>query len=90
MTAFKSSHYATTLNNLLQNPQASVLVIYGNKDGITSERSYAKWAEELKGQVKGDHKAKLEVMEIAGATHHWPEDDGVRKSMLSIVEGWVP
>jgi len=84
MTAFKSSHYATTLNNLLQNPQASVLVIYGNKDGVTSERSYDKWAEELKGQ------AKLEVMKIAGATHHWPEENGVRQSMLSIVEDWVP
>ncbi len=87
LTAFRSGTYTSALNDLLHNPKANVLVLYGNRDEFTGEESYDAWTEQLREQVSGDDTGRLEIVKIDGATHFWIEGAGNR--LLREIVEWV-
>jgi len=89
LTAFRSGHYATSLNKLLHDPLSNVLVVYGDEDEFTGESSYDFWADTLTRETQGEGKGKLAVEKIEGATHFWLEGNEARARMLEVVRKWV-
>ncbi|KAI0091057.1 alpha/beta-hydrolase [Irpex rosettiformis] len=92
LTAFRGAHYTATLNALLHDPQARVLVIYSDHDDFTGVGSYDNWVDSLRneaGGVEGGPQANLEVMKIEDANHFWTNDEA-RHIMLRCIREWVP
>ncbi|KAI0789879.1 alpha/beta-hydrolase [Abortiporus biennis] len=90
LTAFRGNMYATTLNNLLSNKRADVLVVFGDHDEFTGEESYDTWAEDLKRQVQGEGKGHLQIVKVEGATHFWTDHLGARSRMLRSILLHIP
>lgn len=88
LTAFKSATYTSTLNDLLQNPRSDVLIIYGDCDQFTGEQNYDAWSEDLKAQVSGDGKGKLEIAKIDGASHFWIDREDCKNRLLQKIVEW--
>ena len=88
LTAFRSKHYTTTLNALVRDPRANVLVIYSDCDEFTSIGSYDAWAESLRREA-GHGTGKLEVVRVENANHFWAQD-AAREKMLRAVQEWLP
>ena len=63
-----SSYPKLNLSNLLKEG-IQLLIIYGNQDEFTSQKSYDSWIEGLK---KND---ELKVVEIEGGNHFWNQKD---------------
>ncbi|KAJ8453629.1 hypothetical protein ONZ45_g19634 [Pleurotus djamor] len=66
LTLFNSSTYDTKLQELVRNPSANVLIVYGDKDEFTSESSYKEWVEKLQQRAKS-----LTATKLPGGTHFW-------------------
>ena len=66
---------------LVRNP---CLAIYGEKDGFTSSRKIAKWAEELSSRPDSMFQAR----QISNAGHFWQEE-GVMEQLIKHVEQFV-
>ncbi|KAJ3863126.1 Alpha/Beta hydrolase protein [Lentinula novae-zelandiae] len=81
LTLFRSSTYASRLQELIRSQDSNVLIIYGDQDEFTSAKSYESWAKELQGQ-RG-----LSLLCRSGASHFWRGRHGV---WLSEVTGkWL-
>ncbi|KAJ7494629.1 Alpha/Beta hydrolase protein [Mycena galericulata] len=83
LTLFKS-RYEETLKELLRNPAANVLVVFGDEDEFTSVASYRTWRGALEGTAAG----KLQCAEVRGGTHFWRDSDG--DELVAIVSQWLP
>ncbi|EIW57676.1 alpha/beta-hydrolase [Trametes versicolor FP-101664 SS1] len=94
LTAFHTHWYTTALRDLVRDPKSNVLVIYSDGDNFTAVESYDAWAQGLKdlhvaeAQDVAEAHGKLEVVEIAGASHFWREPPAVRR-LLDVVRTWV-
>lgn len=93
LTAFHTHRYTTALQSLVRHPKSNVLVIYGDSDNFTAVESYGAWANSLKDLRAAEAQdatahGKLEVVQIAGASHFWREPPAVRR-LLDVVRTWV-
>ncbi|KAJ6607401.1 Alpha/Beta hydrolase protein, partial [Mycena sp. CBHHK59/15] len=83
LTLFRS-RYEEQLRQLLLEPEANVLVVYGDHDEFTSAARYRAWRSGLEGATRG----KLKCVEVGGGSHFWRDEDG--DELLEIVSGWLP
>ncbi|KAI5119111.1 hypothetical protein M0805_007858 [Coniferiporia weirii] len=86
LTCFRSRAYDQALTALLENPNADVLVLFGDSDEFTGIESYERWAAQLK-QGTGGEGSRLRVDCVQGATHFWGRDES--EEMLTIVGHWL-
>lgn len=87
ITLFRTGNYAASLTALLHDPTSNVLVVHGTQDEFTSEQSYDSWSEKLRSEV-GEGTGRLEVHKVEEANHFWIGD--ARRTLVRVVEGWVP
>lgn len=66
LTLFHASYYQAQLEQLVQDPESNVLVIYGDRDEFTSKSSYEGWVEKLERGSTG-----LRATEIENGGHFW-------------------
>ncbi|TFY54758.1 hypothetical protein EVG20_g9579 [Dentipellis fragilis] len=87
LTLFNTRTYQNKLDDLLRDPRAHVLVIYGNADTFTGVESYDQWTDRLKAVAKSSETRddgseavpgeagllgdRLVVKRIEGGTHFW-------------------
>jgi len=83
LTLFRS-RYEDTLKELVRNPAANVLIVYGDQDEFTSAATYRTWRSALEGAGSG----KVEWAEVKGGTHFWRVGDG--DELESILQRWLP
>lgn len=65
ITMFSGNSYQKKLEELVQNPDSNVLVIYGDQDEFTSISNYKSWSEQLSKE------GRVKVVEVEGGTHFW-------------------
>ena len=70
---------------LVRNPDARVLVCYGDHDDFTGVDAYDAWAQGLENVAATD---VLRVVKVEGATHFWRER-GPRAQLVDTVENWL-
>jgi len=87
LTLFRTSTYALSLKNLIQNPASNTLVIYGTRDEFTGEGAYEGWVKTLKKEAEGESKGRLEVVKVDEATHFWGGKHGIE--LRYAVERWL-
>ena len=83
---FHTETYASALRDLLCNPEARLLLIYGDKDEFTSASKYDDWVDACR-QTDG-LKAKLDVLRVMGANHFWRSHDA-RTILEQAVGSWL-
>ncbi|KAG2157998.1 Alpha/Beta hydrolase protein [Suillus bovinus] len=86
LTMFHTGMYSSALRDILCNPDARLLVIYGDKDELTSKSKYDKWVNTLR-QTDG-LKAKFDVVPVMDANHFW-RSDGARIALQQAVDSWI-
>lgn len=85
LTAFRGGAYSSTLADLVRNPDARVLVLYGDHDDFTSVEAYDAWAHSLTEVAAED---VLKIVKVEGADHFWRES--TRLAMLvDAVKTWL-
>jgi len=87
LTLFRTSTYASSLNDLIRNPVSNSLVIFGTRDEFTSAASYETWIQALQKEAEGEGKGHLEVVKVDGATHFWGGEHG--RELQRAIEGWL-
>ena len=83
---FQTDMYASALRHLLCNPEARLLLIYGDKDEFTSKSKYDAWIESCR-RTDG-LKAKLDVVRVTEANHFWQSHDA-RTALEQAVDNWL-
>jgi len=86
LTMFHAGMYASALRDLLCNPEARLLLIYGDKDEFTSKSKYDDWVDSCR-RMDG-LKAELDVVRVAGANHFWQSRDA-RTALERAVDSWL-
>ncbi|KAF9267631.1 alpha/beta-hydrolase [Marasmius fiardii PR-910] len=84
LTLFQTSTYARKLKDLLSNPSARVLVIFGDRDEFTSKASYSTWEAELRANSE---QGQLQLECIDGASHFW--GDSSARQLRDKIEMWL-
>ncbi|KZT67472.1 alpha/beta-hydrolase [Daedalea quercina L-15889] len=85
LTAFRGGSYNTALIELVHNPQARVLILYGDHDDFTALEAYEAWARTL---TEAAETSALKIVKVEGATHFWRERDA-RAKLVETVEAWL-
>lgn len=83
---FNVKTYDKKLTNLVQNPDGSLLIIFGDRDNFTSIKKYEKWADTLREQA-GEDGAELEIVTVPGAAHNWDEEP--LEKLVSHLSDWL-
>lgn len=86
LTMFHTDTYASALRDLLCDPEAKLLLIYGDKDEFTSSSKYDDWVGVCR-QTDG-LRAKLDVVRVVGANHFWQTHDA-RTALEQAVGSWL-
>ncbi|KAJ7178569.1 Alpha/Beta hydrolase protein [Mycena crocata] len=81
LTLFRS-RYAEKLEQLLHNPAANVLVVFGDSDEFTSVGRYRTWRGTLEAEG-----GKLDCVEVAGGTHFWRDAD--LDALVQLASNWI-
>ncbi|CDO74664.1 hypothetical protein BN946_scf184828.g4 [Trametes cinnabarina] len=94
LTAFHSHRYETALHDLVSDPRAKLLVIYGDQDDFTSVHNYDSWVNALHNhraekEGTGSPPGSLEVVKIEGASHFWRESQPLNR-LVEVVKSFVP
>ncbi|KAJ3847317.1 Alpha/Beta hydrolase protein [Lentinula lateritia] len=78
LTLFRSSTYASKLQELIRSQDSNVLIIYSDQDEFTSAKSYESWVKELV-ELKKDEQGQrgLTLLCRSGASHFWRGRHGV-------------
>lgn len=101
LTLFRSSTYASKLQELIRSQDSNVLIIYGDQDEFTSAKSYEGWAKELvelrkdasreQSQTSGHNLEQgqrgLTLLCRSGASHFWRGRHGVWLS--EVIGKWL-
>lgn len=86
LTMFHTGMYSLALHDTLCNPDARLLLIYGDKDEFTSKSKYDEWVDTL---MRTDGlKAKFDVVPVMDANHFW-QSDSARTALQQAVDGWI-
>lgn len=86
LTMFHAGMYASALRELLCNPEARLLLIYGDKDEFTSKSKYDEWVDSCR-RIDG-LKAELDVVRVTKANHFWQSRDA-RTALEQAVDSWL-
>lgn len=86
LTMFHTGMYSSALHDTLRNPDARLLLIYGDKDEFTSKSKYDEWVDTLM-RIDG-LKAKFDVVPVMDANHFW-QSDGARTALQQAVDSWI-
>ena len=84
LTLFSSNSYARRLSDLIQDSEARVLVLFGDRDEFTSVQNYDTWAALLRETARD---GVLQVTCIEDATHFWRPR--TMEAMHSVVNKWL-
>ncbi|KAG2024010.1 hypothetical protein CC2G_001611 [Coprinopsis cinerea AmutBmut pab1-1] len=84
LTLFKGSYYDQKLEELVQNPDSRVLIIYGDQDEFTSVERYRNWVTRLQNLANSD---RLRIAFIEGASHFWHGDSN--EQLRSSLSSWI-
>ncbi|KAH7342033.1 Alpha/Beta hydrolase protein [Rhizoctonia solani] len=74
LTFFNASTYRQRLSQLVRDPRAHVLILFGDRDQFTATDNYQSWAEDLRrGQNTSANTSNTttEIKMIPGADHFW-------------------
>jgi len=82
LTAFHSSTYTSALSALTSNPQARVLILYGDRDQFTAVGKYDSWVNGLTMEGKS-----VECVRVAEGDHFWRGQAG--EEMRNTVKSWL-
>jgi alpha/beta superfamily hydrolase len=86
LTMFHTGMYSSALHDTLRNPDARLLLIYGDKDEFTSKSKYDEWVDTL---MRADGlKAKFDVVPVMDANHFW-QSDSARTALQQAVDSWI-
>ncbi|KAJ6577170.1 Alpha/Beta hydrolase protein [Mycena capillaripes] len=83
LTLFKS-RYEEALKELLRDPAANVLVLFGDGDQFTSVAAYRTW----RGVLETGPVGKLKCVEVESGTHFWRDED--EDELVRSVSQWLP
>ncbi|KAG9099610.1 hypothetical protein FRC06_005099 [Ceratobasidium sp. 370] len=70
LTFFHASTYREKLRQLVQDAQARVLIMYGDRDQFTAIDKYSAWAAGFQS-TDGQNTSKVVVKMVPGADHFW-------------------
>lgn len=94
LTFFHASTYRGKLRQLVNDPRAHVLVLYGDKDQFTALEKYLVWVASLQqpenqGTVGTDALGtpRVETKMIPGADHFWRGQ--YNRQMREAISGWL-
>ncbi|EPT01649.1 hypothetical protein FOMPIDRAFT_1119778 [Fomitopsis schrenkii] len=85
LTAFRGGTYSSTLADLVRDPGARVLVLYGDHDDFTSVEAYDVWAHNLTEVAATD---VLRIVKVEGANHFWRKRSPQAK-LVDTFETWL-
>lgn len=86
LTMFHTGMYNSALHDTLCNPDARLLLIYGDKDEFTSKSKYDEWIDIL---MRTDGlKAKFDAVPVTDANHFW-QSDSARTALQQAVDSWI-
>jgi uncharacterized protein len=88
LTLFRTSIYASSLNELIRNPASNTLIIFGTRDEFTGESTYDGWVKTLQKEADGAGKGCLRFAKVGGATHFWSGEPA--RELQLLIEGWLP
>ncbi|KDQ14897.1 hypothetical protein BOTBODRAFT_332362 [Botryobasidium botryosum FD-172 SS1] len=80
LTAFHSSTYTSALSALTSNPQARVLILYGDRDQFTAVGKYHSWVNAFKAN-------SVDCVQVAGGDHFRRGEAGAE--MRNTVKEWL-
>ncbi|KAG1735808.1 Alpha/Beta hydrolase protein [Suillus lakei] len=86
LTMFHTGMYTSALRDILCNPDARLLLIYGDKDEFTSESKYDQWVDTLR-RTDG-LKAKFDVVRVIDTNHFW-QSQGARIELQQTIDSWM-
>ncbi|KAG1825082.1 Alpha/Beta hydrolase protein [Suillus variegatus] len=86
LTMFHTGMYSLALRDILCNPDARLLLIYGDKDEFTSKSKYDEWVDTLR-RTDG-LKARFDIIPVMDANHFW-QSDGARIALQQAVDSWI-
>ncbi|KAB5595723.1 hypothetical protein CTheo_736 [Ceratobasidium theobromae] len=86
LTFFHGSTYREQLSQLVRNPQAHILIIYGDKDQFTSSDNYQIWTNNLQ-TTQTTPGAAIETRMVPGADHFWRAR--FNRQMKEIISSWL-
>ncbi|TFK28410.1 alpha/beta-hydrolase [Coprinopsis marcescibilis] len=87
LTLFRHSFYEKKLEELVQDPQSKVLILYGDRDEFTGVDRYKEWTARLKA-LPGTSEDRLGVVHVEGASHFWNDEESCDRLWASVFE-WV-
>ncbi|KAH7912039.1 Alpha/Beta hydrolase protein [Hygrophoropsis aurantiaca] len=76
LTMFNTKNYVSVLSSLLRDPNANVLVMFGEDDEFTSKTKYHAWVKSLEQQVLSG--TTMKVVSVPGASHFWGSGEASR------------
>ncbi len=88
LTAFRGSLYNSTLETLLRNPRANVLLCHGDRDDFTGMTNYDTWVDSLRTVTEGEGKGKLRVVGVEGGNHYWV-DERPRNELVAALQNFI-
>ncbi|TFK75129.1 alpha/beta-hydrolase [Pluteus cervinus] len=88
LTCFRSQTYQKKLQELVQNPESNILVVFGDQDEFTSASQYQDWGRLLESLVADEGNKRLQIVEVPQATHFWRGRD--MDALVEKVSGWLP
>ena len=68
LTFFASNTYSHTLSALIRDPEAHVLILFGDRDEFTASGKYITWTAQLCEEAND---WSLQISCIEGANHFW-------------------
>ncbi|KAG1747046.1 Alpha/Beta hydrolase protein [Suillus paluster] len=86
LTMFHTGTYTSALRDLLCNPDARLLIIYGDNDEFTRKSKYDEWVDTLRRT--DDLKATFDVVQVMNANHFWQSHDA-RIALEQAVDSWI-
>lgn len=85
MTLFHTNTYIAKLRELVREPRANVLVVFGDHDEFTSASNYETWGRELE---HGSERGNLRVISVPNGSHFWRGQSG--QVLEEVIQEWLP
>lgn len=70
LSTTKMNYFKSQINQLLKNNQRPVLIVYGDQDQFTSEKSYQTWLNTIISTTTDDHRI-IQYKKFDGVDHFW-------------------
>ncbi|CAO3648812.1 unnamed protein product [Cunninghamella blakesleeana] len=71
LSTIKMNYFKSQINQLMKDNQYHTLIIFGDHDQFTSEKSYQNWLNTITPAISTDDHHKLQYKKIEGVDHFW-------------------